>query len=148
LSPEQLAEIAKKAASARWANRPIQATHKGSFKEHFGIDVDCYVLADDQKTPVLSERGMGRALGLSEGGKSFMKFVTSKNMSSLAGDELLGKFTQPLKFQWGTGGANQPPATIHGFDATLLIDLCQVIVAGERGGSFKGRSAHIANSPR
>jgi len=44
-----------------------RATHKGNFKEDFGIDVDCYVLDDEQKTAVISQRGMGATLGFSEG---------------------------------------------------------------------------------
>ncbi|MDD4882190.1 MAG: hypothetical protein PHX10_11490 [Gallionellaceae bacterium] len=58
LSPEQRSEIAAKAASARWGDKPLQATHRGNFKEEFGIDVDCYVLNDANKTAVISQRGM------------------------------------------------------------------------------------------
>lgn len=145
LTPEQLSESGKKAAAARWATRPIQATHKGSFEEEFGIDVDCYVLADQQKTAVMSERGMGKALGLSEGGKSFTKFLAGQKMSELVGDELRGKLEKPIRFQWGTGGSEQPPAIIHGFDATLLIDLCRVIIQAEREGGIGKRHSRVAD---
>ena len=103
---------------------PIQATHKGNFKEHFGIDVECYVLDDAKKTAVISQRGMARALCLpSGGGQSFPRFLSTRAISSLAGPQLRQKITQPLKFQWGTGGPEQPPAIIYGFDVTLLIAL-------------------------
>ena len=36
----------------------LRAIKKGNFQEQFGIDVDCYVLDDEQKTPVVSKRGM------------------------------------------------------------------------------------------
>src|SRR6266576_1592852 len=69
LTPEQRSEIARGAVQARWARagkEPLpKATHKGSFKEEFGTDVDCYVLNDEQKTAVISQTGMGQALGLS-----------------------------------------------------------------------------------
>src|SRR5271155_2762120 len=68
LSPEELAAIGRKAAEARWSSRPARATHKGNFREEFGIDVDCYVLDDRQKTAVISQRGLGRAIGLSDNG--------------------------------------------------------------------------------
>ena len=143
LPPERRAEIARLAALSRWGERPIRALpNKGSFKAHFGIDVDCYVLDDEQKTAVISQRGMGEALGLSSRGNAFPRFLATRAMSEIAGAELRAKLENPLKFQWGTGGAEQPPATIHGFDATLLIDLANAIIAAES--SLPGRHAKIA----
>ena len=49
LTPERKREIAAKAAAARWGTLP-RATHRGNFKEDFGIEVDCYVLNDERKT--------------------------------------------------------------------------------------------------
>jgi len=145
LSDEQRKEIASKGAVARWAGRPIQATHKGNFQEEFGIDVECYVLDDAQKTAVISQRGMARALGLpTGGGQAFPRFLSSKAMSGLAGVELREKITQPLKFQWGTGGVEQPPPSIiYGFDATLLIDLCRLIIQAKADGKLNDRHARI-----
>ena len=64
LTPEQRREIAEKAAAARWEARTFQATHKGNFREEFGIDVDCYVLNDNNKTAVINQRGWEKQLGL------------------------------------------------------------------------------------
>jgi hypothetical protein len=71
-------------------------------------------------------------------------------MSCVVGAELRVKLENPLKFQWGTGGAGQPPATIHGFDATLLIDVCKAVIQAEADGKLAGeryakiaRQAHI-----
>jgi len=61
LAPKRRSQIAKKAAIARWG---AKATHKGNFKEEFGIEVECYVLDDETKTAVISQTGMGEALGL------------------------------------------------------------------------------------
>jgi hypothetical protein len=131
LPAERRAEIARLAAETRWGGRPIRAIHKGSFLKEFGVDVDCYVLDDLQKTAVISQRGMGEALGLSSRGNAFPRFLATKSMSDVAGAELRAKLENPLKFQWGTGGAEQPPATVHGFDAALLIDLSNAIIAAE-----------------
>lgn len=132
LPADRRVEIARLAALSRWGERPTRALpNKGSFKRDFGIDVDCYVLDDEQKTAVISQRGMGEALGLSSRGNAFPRFLATRAMSKVAGAELRSKLENPLKFQWGTGGAEQPPATIHGFDATLLIDLANAIIAAE-----------------
>src|SRR5664279_3291299 len=73
LPPDRRSEIAKKAALARWG---AKATHRGSFKDDFGIDVDCYVLDDEQKTAVISQRGMGAAIGLGDSsGAALPRFI-------------------------------------------------------------------------
>jgi len=116
LSAERRSEIARAAIQARWekaGKAPLpRATHKGSFKEEFGSDVDCYVLDDPQKTAVISQGGMGSALGLSYRGNAFPRFLSSKSMSGIVGAELDEKIRQPLKFQWGSGGAGMPPTIV------------------------------------
>lgn len=132
LSPTAKSAIAKKAAAARWGDKPAQAIHKGNFKEEFGIDVECYVLQDQKKTAVISQIGMGKVLGLSSRSSSFPRFLSTKAMSKHIGAELKDKLEKPLKFQWAKAGAGQQPSTvIHGFDATILIDVCQAIVRAE-----------------
>jgi len=138
------AEIARLAAESRWGNRPIRALHKGSFKQDFGVDVDCYVLDDPQHTAVISQRGMGESLGLSSRGNAFPRFLAQGSIANVAGAELTEKLENPLKFQWGTGGAEVPPSTVHGFDVTLLIDLCNAIIAAEAAGTLSKRYVRIA----
>jgi hypothetical protein len=145
LSKEKRSAIAKKGATARWG---VKATHKGNFQEHFGVDVDCYVLDDEQKTAVISQSGMARALGLNNSGSAFPRFLGTKAMTDTVGAELREKLENPLKFQWGTGGAESPPpSVIYGFDATLLIDVCKAMVAAEAAGSLRrqrsAKQAHI-----
>lgn len=85
------------------------------------------MLNDAQKTAVISQIGMGRALGLSSRGNAFPRFLSSKAMSSSLGAEIRGKIEKPIKFQWGAGGAGQPPGSINGYDATILIDVCKAV---------------------
>lgn len=125
--PERKA-IAKKGAAARWG---VKAIHRGNFQEQLGIDVECYVLDDDDKTAVISQTGMARALGLSSRGNALPRFLANSVMSETVGAELREKVENPLKFQWAPVGAGVPPATIHGFDSSLLIDLCNAIIASE-----------------
>lgn len=102
---------------------------QGNFKNEFGIDVDCYVLNDEHKTAVISQTGMAKALGLSSRGNAFPRFIATKAMQESVGADLRQKLNNPLSFQWGSGGADQPPTTINGFDTALLIDICQAIIA-------------------
>ncbi|WP_454763361.1 P63C domain-containing protein [Cupriavidus campinensis] len=143
LSDEQRRDIAKKAAMARWGAKPIKATHTGNFKENFGIDVDCYVLNDDAKTAVISQSGMARVLGISPRGNVLERFAGSETMAGFAGAELLHKLRNPLIFQWGAGGAEQPPSSIKGFEAGLLIDLCNAITAANTAGRLGKRYEKI-----
>ena len=141
LTPEARKKIASDAAKARWG---LKATHKGNFKEDFGIDAECYVLDDEHKTAVISKRGMAAALGFSEGGSRVTTFVNSARIAPYAGRELIEKLENPLIFQLPPLGAKaQPPTPIHGHDVTMLIDVCKAIVDAEAKGDLLPRQAHI-----
>jgi hypothetical protein len=152
LSAERRREIARAAIQARWEKAgklpPPRATHKGNFKEEFGFDVDCYVLNDESKTAVISQRGMGQALGFStQGGGRLPRFISGKNIAPYLGLELLQKLKEPLIFQSPPSVSGSP--TVYGFDVTLLIDVCKAIVAAETDGKLLAnqkkisRQAHI-----
>ncbi len=101
------------------------------------MDVECYVLDDDEKTAVISQTGMARVLGLSPRGNSFPSFMNSQAMTAHVGGELREKFDNPIKFQWASVGGGTPPVTTHGFDSALLIDVCNAIVAADSQGALK-----------
>ena len=148
LSPEERRRIAEKAAAARWGEKPLLATHKGNFREEFGIDVDCYVLSDEQKTAVISQRGMGEALGLGSSGSRLPRFVSGKAISQYVGPELRGKLQKPVIFQAQVGGP-EALTRVHGYDATILIDLCKAIAQADADKKLLphqtniGKQAHI-----
>jgi hypothetical protein len=145
LSPDARRDIARKAAAARWGDKQPQATHKGSFKADFGIDVECYVLNDDAKTAVISQRGMGAAIGLGVGGSRLPSFVKGKTISQYVGHELSQKLENPLIFQGPSAGGTLPPVSkIHGYDVTILIDVCKAIVSAESDGKLLKSQANIA----
>lgn len=148
LTPERKREIAVKAATVRWGKVPL-ATHKGNFRDDFGIDVDCYVLNDDQKTAVVSQRGMAVAIGLAERGNAFRRFASSKSMSQYLGAPLREKIENPLVFQWDSAGAHlQPPGDIHGYDVTLLADICKAILDAESDKGLPPNQIHLAKQAR
>ena len=147
LPPEKRREIARKAAVARWGEKPLQATHKGNFKEEFGFDVECYVLNDEQKTAVISQRGLAVALGLNAStGMALPRFVAGKNISPFVGAQLREKLEKPLIFHSPTMVPNLPPAIVYGHDVTILIDLCKAIINAESEGKLISRHAKIAKN--
>jgi P63C domain len=144
LTPERRSEIARKAAIARHGDKPLHATHRGSFREEFGIDVECYVLDDDNKTAVIHQRGMGEALGLGEGGSRLPRFISGKTIAPYVGPELRARLESPVIFQSPSLGPKSPSATTHGYDVTLLIDICKAVVTAEAEGKLLSSQAGIA----
>jgi hypothetical protein len=137
LSPEERRIIARKGAIARWGVRVLR---KGNFQEEFGVDVDCYVLDDEQKTAVVSKRGMGQAIGFSKRGDRLSSFVNSRTMLDHIGRELREKIEKPIVFQTSSAAAENPiSAQAYGYDATILIDLCKSILAARADGKLAAK---------
>ncbi|WP_374257659.1 P63C domain-containing protein [Aquabacterium sp.] len=145
MSQEELTTRAKKGAAARWG---LKATHKGNFKEAFGIDVDCYVLSDAEKTAVISQRGMAAALGLGEGGRALPRFAEGKTVAAALGVEILEKIANPLIFKGDVPGVKAPPVgDVNGYDVGLLIDICKTLVtAWAKGQLLKSQANIVANA--
>src|ERR1700730_2265968 len=99
LPAEKRREIAKQGAAARWRGKAYKASHKGNFLNDFGIDIECYVLDDPAKTPVVSQRGIGQAIAFSRRGSRLMVFVNSKTMDGYIGRDLREKMENPFFFQ-------------------------------------------------
>lgn len=142
LTPERRREIAQHAAVARHG---LRATHKGNFKDEFGVDVECYVLNDPGKSAVISLRGLGVALGFAKGSAgtvpSFLE--TARIAPYVAGGELLQKLKNPIVFQGPSAVAGRF-SKAYGYEVSLLIDLCQVIVRAEADGVLQKRHAAVA----
>lgn len=146
MTPAELKARGQRGAAARWG-KPLIATHKGNFQKDFGADVECYVLDDATRTAVISQTGMGRALGLAPRGNALPRFLASNAMKDALGAELREKLKNPLKFQWGTPGAPEGfLANIHGFDAAVLIDLCQAIINADKAGKLDPQQKKIATN--
>jgi hypothetical protein len=146
LSPEERSEIARKGGIAKALARLPRATHKGNFKDEFGVDVECYVLGDEQKTAVISQRGMGAALGLEQSsGVAITRFVRGDKIAPFVGGELSQKLENPLVFQWSPPVAKMgPPAVVHGYDATILIDICKAVIKADDEGVLLARQKQFA----
>lgn len=151
MTPEQLAARAKKGAAARWGEKPLNATH-GSADHPLRIgeiEIPCYVLEDG--TRVLSHRGLQSGIGMSSGGGSageqrlaaFALSIAekSKEISDLhaRGTALAERLKSPIPFKVPGIGS-----VANGYEATVLADLCDVILMARAAGKLQKQQEHIA----
>lgn len=137
LTPEQRKTIASDAAQRRY----LRTLYCGNLQESLGVDVDCYVLNDDNRTAVISQRGIASALGLlGGGGYAFKRFSGGKIIRSYLAPEVLAKIDNPIKFQSTLTG---PGVTIFGYDVTILIDVCRAITSAGDDGKLTKQQQHL-----
>jgi hypothetical protein len=151
LTPERRREIARQGGLAKSLAKKAampKATHRGTFKEKFDIDVECYVLDDERKTAVISRRGMGAALKLTGSGHALPRFLQGDKIRNHVGAELAQKLANPLVFQLSSVVSNLPPSDVHGYDVTILIDICNAILAADEAGDLLKRQQHLAKQAR
>lgn len=128
LSPEERSNIAKLGAAKRWGKNPLEASHTGELV--IGeLTLPCAVLPDGSR--VLSQRGVGRALGRTFGGKNFALeegedpagklpfFLTGKLINPFVSNELALLLSEPKVY-------THKGATAHGIDAGALPAICEV----------------------
>ena len=145
LSKEERSGIARRSAQARWAEakRLPQATH-GSADHPLkigDIEIPCYVLEDG--TRVLSQRGVLGGVGLSPsggGGDRLVGFLTGRGISPFASSDLMAAIEAPIKFRHTKGGG-----VAFGYPATILPDLCDVVLAARSAGALQKQQMHIAD---
>ncbi len=146
MTVEERRERSTNAAVARWG---LKASHKGNFKDLFGVDAECYVLNDARKTAVMTQRSMAEALGLSKpGGNDFQRLVERPGIAKHLGGELLEKVRQPIDFTWIYPGGKQSVVTIKGYSADLIIDVCNAILAADAAGDLRKNQANLARQAR
>ena len=148
LSKEQRSAIARRAVETRWEREGkitiAEATH-GSPDRPLRIgtlEIPCYVLADKRR--VLVQGGMMTALDISQGtagrgaGDRLSKFASTKSINPFINSELHGLITDPIRFR--TTGGN----TAYGYEATVLADLCDAVLAARKAGKLNYQQEHIA----
>ena len=100
------------------------------------IEIDCYVLEDE--TRVLSQRGMASGLGMSStSGHRLTRFINSKNLKPFISNELSLVIESPIQFEF-------EGRTASGYPATLLVDLCNVVLEARTEEALQKQQAHIA----
>lgn len=154
LSVEERSAIARKGGLARIARmrEPLVESVNGLPKAEWGAaerplrvgqwEVPCYVLSDKRR--VLVQRGLMTALDMSQGtagrggGDRLAKFVTTKSISPFVSIELAGVIKSPIIFQTPGGGK------AYGYEATVLADLCDVVLEARKRGALHYQQEHIA----
>jgi hypothetical protein len=115
------------------------------------IEIPCFVLENSVR--VLSQRGLQTGIGMSVGGGSktgeqrLVRFLGSIAEKNKENNDLTARITglseklqNPIKFrQSGGGGA------VFGYEATILADLCDVILAARKAGLLLRQQNHIAD---
>jgi hypothetical protein len=141
LTPEERKAIARKAASARWNSGEILDEMPSARSEGIlpmgDIQIECYVLKDGRR--LIHKRGMAKALGMkSEGGNVFLRTMNRKGLGSVISPELREKIENPINFK---------PITqdlAHGYEATVLIEICDAIWQAGKEGKLSSTQAFLA----
>ena len=123
-------DLAKSLIKRSDPNRQLSAEYTGELLIG-NLTIPCHVLED--KTRVLSGRGMQNSLGFSKtsSGSALTNFVNSK-LTDFIPKESMEKIKKPIAFKRiGSGGS--APHT-NGYDATILIDICNAIIQANRKG--------------
>jgi hypothetical protein len=144
LSGDERKDIAQRAAAARWGSSLPVATH-GSPDHPLRIgesEIPCYVLNDGRR--VLHQRGMVNAIGMSRGssggtgGDRLAKFVAGDRLKDFVSQELRAVTENPVKFRVASGHM------AYGYEATVLADICDAVLAARKKGLLQKQQAHIA----
>jgi len=140
LSSAERRERAKQAATARWSSKLPQATHGDS--DHplrIGeIEIGCYVLDDGRR--VISQRALQTGIGMnmSGGAQRLLKMMGLFNAKGIPCKDLSSRISDPIKFV--TQGV-----IAHGYEATTLADMCDVILDARKAGILSPQRMRLAD---
>ncbi len=137
--------IASRAAERRWHDPLPVATH-GSVDRPLRIgdvEIQCYVLPDE--TRVLALRGLHGALGMSHGGgqggvRKVVSLMERLEKKGLNIRNLTARVNSPIRFSPPHGGN-----AAAGYEATILPDICAVIIEAHQRGVLDKRLSAMAS---
>jgi hypothetical protein len=145
LTPEQAKEIAKKGADARW-DKTIPTALLGAKLSLGGVEVDCYVTEDGER--LIAGRGMQEVLRLvdenapksgQKPGSRMTRLLSNKDIKPLIYKDKNQDHFDPKKRRY-------QGRLIAGFNAEMLVDICEGILEARSQGILKtARQSIIAN---
>jgi hypothetical protein len=103
------------------------------------IDIPCYVLEDG--TRVLSGRGIQKAIGYTGASGDWLKKQIDRISFSA---ELKAGVLSPIKFKRVDAGGSQPAT--YGYEATLLIDICNELIDLKKAGVLSLKQMFLADA--
>lgn len=144
-------EIARLAAFSRWVGQGREALAVAKYGAEdrplrIGpVEIPCYVLADGRR--VLAQRGLQWGLGLSTGGgyggaRKLTVLMQRLDQKGIDTKGLIARANSPIRFIPPHGG------TADGYEASILADICGVIIDAEAKGSLGSRLSHLAERAR
>lgn len=146
LTPEERRAIGRKAAQAKKELAAIPKATHGSADRPLkigDIQIPCYVLEDG--TRVLSQRGLIGGLGMVKGSTrsgddqlTVLGGALEKN--GFLNSNILAVIKNPIRFRAPHGGR---PA--YGYPATILVDICEAVLAARKASQLLQRQANIAD---
>lgn len=104
------------------------------------LEIPCYVLEDE--TRVLAQAGMIRSLGMARGSSSkgsdrLANFITQKAIFPFISDKVMAAINNPIKFK-------SPSGITYGYEASMLVDICNAVLSAREEGKLQKQQAHIA----
>lgn len=139
LSPDQRAEIAKRAAVARWSM--AKATHEGPLQIPGAPAIPSYVLEDGRR--MLSLRGLAGGIGqhpsASGGALRLAASIRGIDDNSLMLKEIAARLESPIRFRSIRGGL-----PVFGYEATILADICDAVLEARANGQVGHRYEAMA----
>jgi hypothetical protein len=145
LTAEERTEIARKGGKARWGSCDPslpRVTYKGNLPVG-NIILPCYVIEGDNGcvTRVISQRGINQAFTGGYGGgygvRKLPRFLGVKDINSLISKDLMARILDPIEFNPGSG------RSAFGYEATLLPEICEVILDAVKTGVLKDNAKAI-----
>lgn len=135
-SPEERSEIAKKAADTRW-DKSLPTVLLGAKLSLGGVEVDCYVTDDGER--LIAGRGMQEILKLvdedlpqsgQKPGSRLTRLLSNKVLSPLIYKDKRQDHFDPKKRRY-------QGKIIAGFNAEMLIDICEGMLEARAQGVLK-----------
>ena len=150
LTREERSEAARRAVEARWekegkAKVPVATHGSADHPLRIGdIEIPCYVLEGNQR--VIVQRGLIHALDMSPGtanaggeGDRLARFAATKSLNQFISPDLYKMIMEPIRFRVPSGGS-----LAYGYPATVLADICEVVLRARREGKLNHQQDHIA----
>lgn len=106
------------------------------------FEIPCYVLENDQR--VVIQSGLLKALGMSTGGakkagtRKIDEFLSNSAIKPFINSELGSRAFQSIEFKTPNGG------TTIGYEATILVDICDAVLEAKKKGTLFKSQYHIA----
>jgi hypothetical protein len=143
LTPEQRSEAARLAAQARWV---LPKELNGGALKVGELELPCFVVDGGGAAPLrlLSQAGLLAALKMKkgsnprQGGDRLSNFMAGKLIKPFVSAELASTIQTPIRFRLKNG------VEAHGYQATVLPDICRAVIELERTGAIQEQQRHIA----